>query len=57
MCVDVNTGQQMWRQEESHASDIHDVDFHDRLVISGSRDATVKVTFAPLAHMVETAQD
>lgn len=42
-CINAETGKFVWRQEDCHASDIHDVDFHEQVLVSGSRDATVKL--------------
>ncbi len=46
-CFDHETTTQLWKMENCHNSDIHDVDFHQNVVVTGSRDATVKVSFHP----------
>ncbi len=42
-CFDHETTTQLWNLKTGHLSDIHDVDFYQGIVVTGSRDATVKV--------------
>ena len=41
----MNDGDLLMTMDNCHMSDVHAVDFHDDTIISGSRDATVKVSF------------